>query len=81
MKQHPVNNFEFDETAELEFNKWFYTDLYGLVSYRYEYFTGDVETEELNQRKDALISWLHSAFVSGYECALYSKLEEEQKDT
>ena len=67
MKQHPANDFEFDETAELEFNRWFYEDLYGLVSYRYEYFIGDVETEDINQRKDAMIKWLHSSFSYAYQ--------------
>ena len=81
MKQHPAKDFEFDETAELEFNRWIYEDLYGGYSYRSEWFQGDVETEDLKQRKDAMINWLNSAFRSGYECALYSKLEEEQRDT
>ena len=78
--KHPANDFEFDETAELEFNRWFHGD-YGPYTYRSEWFHGDVETEDLKQRKDALISWLHSAFCAGYECALYTKLEEELKDT
>jgi len=74
---HPANDFEWDEDVETGFNQWFYEDFYGKFSYRYEYFQGDVETEDLNQRKDAMIKWLNAAFRSGYECALYAKLEED----
>ena len=79
MKQHPANDFNWYEDAELGFNSWFHGD-YGPYSYRSEWFQGDVETEDVNQRKDAMIKWLHSAFVSGYECCLYTKLEKEKND-
>jgi len=80
MTKHPANDFQWDEDVEVGFNSWFHGD-YGPYSYRSEWFQGDVETEDLNQRKDAMINWLHSAFCAGYECALYAKLEEEQEDT
>jgi hypothetical protein len=77
-KKHPTNNFEFNEDAEMGFNQWFYEDLYGPYSWRAEWFMGDVETEDLKQRKDAMVKWVHSAFCAGYERAQYATLEAQQ---
>jgi hypothetical protein len=78
MTKHPANEYNSpEEDAELGFNKWFYEDFYGPFSFRYEYFLDDINIQDENQRKQILISWLNSAFISGYECALYAKLEEQ----
>ena len=83
MTKHPANEYlDPQEDSQLAFNKWFYNDFYGQFSFRYEYFLDDIKIEDENQRKQILIRWLNSAFLSGYEYALYKKLEEEvEKDT
>lgn len=48
------------------FEEWF-NDLYGLYSYRSEWFYGDCEVEEPNARKVLLRGWLRDAFIAGYE--------------
>jgi hypothetical protein len=37
----------------------------------------DINIQDENQRKQILISWVESAFLCGYEYALYAKLEEQ----
>ena len=83
MTKHPVNEYNSpEEDAELGFNHWFYRDFYGPFSFRYEYFMDDIKIEDENERKQMLIRWVESAFLCGYEYALYKKLEEEvNKDT
>ena len=56
---------EWDEVAEVKFHEWF-NEIYGLYSYRFEWFYGDCEVEDEKTRKDLLIKWLHSAYLSGY---------------
>jgi hypothetical protein len=51
--------------AEVKFQEWF-NDLYGIYSYRCEWFYGDCEVEDEKTRKDLMIKWLHSAYLSGY---------------
>jgi hypothetical protein len=81
MTKHPANEYNSpEEDAELGFNKWFYRDFYGPYSFRIEYFMDDIKIEDENQRKQILIKWLNSAFLSGYECALYAKLEQEHQN-
>jgi hypothetical protein len=81
MTKHPANEYNSpEEDAELGFNKWFYQDFYGRFSFRYEYFMDDINIQDENQRKQILIKWLNSAFLSGYECALYAKLEQEHQN-
>ena len=78
MTKHPTNQYiNPQEDAELCFNKWFYEDFYGRFTYRYEYFDDDIKIEDENQRKQILINWVESAFLCGYEYALYKQLEEE----
>ena len=78
MTKHPANEYlDPQEDAQLSFNKWFYEDFYGRFTYRYEYFMDDIKIEDDNQRKQILISWVESAFLCGYEYALYKQLEEE----
>jgi hypothetical protein len=76
MTNHPTSNFEFDEEIETEFNKWFHGD-YGPYSYRSEWCMGDIEIQDEKTRKDAIISWINSAFCAGYEASNYAKLEEQ----
>ena len=56
---------EWDEVAEVKFQEWF-SDLYGVYSHRCEWFYGDCEVEDEKTRKDLMIKWLHSAYLSGY---------------
>ena len=65
-KRHPANDWTFSNWAELGFVYWF-NGLYGTYSLRSEWFEGDCETEDLNQRKEILRKWVHAAFVAGYE--------------
>jgi hypothetical protein len=75
MTKHPANEYlSPEEDAELKFNDWFYNDLYGPFTFRYEYFEDDIRIEDENQRKQILIGWLESAFISGWE---YAKMKEQ----
>ena len=56
---------EWDEVAEIKFQEWF-NELYGVYSHRCEWFCGDCEVEDEKTRKDLMIKWLHSAYLSGY---------------
>ena len=49
-----------------EFDEWFY-GFYGQFSFRIEYFYGDCEIENIETRKQLLLSWIKSAFEVGYE--------------
>jgi hypothetical protein len=60
-----MNKLEWDEVAEVKFQEWF-NDLYGVYSHRCEWFYGDCEVEDEKTRKDLMIKWLHSAYLSGY---------------
>ena len=75
MTKHPANEYlSPEEDAELKFNDWFYNDLYGRFTFRFEYFEDDIKIEDENQRKKILIGWLESAFLSGWE---YAKMKEQ----
>jgi hypothetical protein len=81
MTKHPANEYlNPQEDAELAFNKWFYGDFYGRFTFRYEYFMDDIKIEDENQRKEILMRWVESAFISGYECAFHKQLEKEVED-
>ena len=56
---------EWDEVAEIKFQEWF-NEIYGVYSCRCEWFYGDCEVEDEKTRKDLMIKWLHSAYLSGY---------------
>ena len=56
---------EWDEVAEIKFQELF-NELYGAYSCRCEWFYGDCEVEDEKTRKDLMIKWLHSAYLSGY---------------
>jgi hypothetical protein len=56
---------EWDEVAEVKFQEWF-NEIYGVYSCRCEWFYGDCEVEDEKTRKDLMIKWLHSAYLSGY---------------
>ena len=78
MTKHPANEYNSpEEDAELGFNKWFYQDFYGPFSFRYEYFLDDINIQDENQRKQILISWLNSAYISGWEASKCAKMEEQ----
>jgi len=82
MTKHPAKEYNSpEEDAELGFNKWFYEDFYGPFSFRYEYFLDDINIQDENQRKQILISWLNSAYISGWEASKYAKIETEQENS
>ena len=64
-----MNKLEWDEVAEVKFQEWF-NDLYGVYSHRCEWFYGDCEVEDEKTRKDLMIKWLHSAYLSGYNVGM-----------
>ena len=65
MTKHPTNDWEFDDTIEEEFQKWF-NDLCGGFSFRSEWLYDDCEVEDVRTRRDLMYKWVHSAFVMGY---------------
>jgi hypothetical protein len=65
MTKHPANDWDFDDSAEGEFVKWFNGD-YGPYSLRSEYFFGDCEVKDENTLKDLMYKWLHSSYLNGY---------------
>jgi len=79
LTKHPANDFEFDNDAEEGFVEWFH-DLYGGYSLRSEWFYGDCDVEDVKTRQSILASWLHSAYIAGYEAANYAKLEQEHQN-
>ena len=60
-----MNDLEWDEVSEVKFQEWF-NEIYGVYSLRCEWFYGDCEVEDEKTRKDLMIKWLHSAFLTGY---------------
>jgi hypothetical protein len=76
MTKHRANDFEFDNDAEEGFVEWFHC-LYGGYSLRSEWFYGDCEVEDVKTRQDILASWLHSAYISGWEASKCAKMEEQ----
>jgi hypothetical protein len=76
MTKHPANDFKFDNDAEEGFVGWFH-DLYGGYSLRSEWFFGDAMIEDENQRKSILASWLHSAYIAGWEASKCAIMENQ----
>jgi hypothetical protein len=76
MTEHPTSEWEWEDTAEVAFQKWFH-DLYGGFSLRSEYFFGDCEVEDVNTRKDLMYKWVHSAFVMGYNMGRMEMTDEQ----
>jgi hypothetical protein len=76
-KRHPANDWEWEDYAEESFQEWF-NDLYGDYSLRAEWFYGDCEVEDVKTRQSILASWLHSAYIAGWEASKYAKMEAEQ---
>ena len=75
LTKHPANDFEFDNDAEEGFVEWFH-DLYGGYSLRSEWFYGDCDVEDVKTRQSILASWLHSAYIAGWEAANCGIMEE-----
>jgi hypothetical protein len=65
---HRVNNSEYNIHAEDSFAEWFH-DLYGGYSLRSEWFYGDCKVEDEKTRQDIMCSWIHDAYIAGYEHA------------
>ncbi len=74
-KQYPLEEWNFDGDVEISFNSWFHGD-YGPYSFRSEAFYGDCGVEDIKTRESLMKKWVYAAFYSGYEAALYGKLEE-----
>jgi len=75
-KQYPINDWEFVEDIENNFNEWFHGD-YGLFSYRSEAFYDDCAVEDLKTREDLMKKWVYAAFYTAYERAKYAKIDEQ----
>lgn len=76
MTNHPTNNWNFHDDAEMEFVKWF-NDFYSPYTFRSEWFYGDCKVEDEKTREDMMYGWIHASFVAGWEAANYAKLEEQ----
>jgi hypothetical protein len=59
MTKHPANSWEWNETIEVEFQKWF-------NSISSQYFLEDCEVGDVNTRKDLMCKWLHYAYLNGF---------------
>jgi hypothetical protein len=79
-KKYPIEDWEFVEDIENNFNDWFHGD-YGLFSYRSEAFYTDCEIGDVKTRQDMLKKWLYAAFYTAYERAKYAKIETEQENS
>ena len=79
-KKYPIGDWSFDGDFETQFQEWF-NNLYGEYSLRSEAFYTDCLIGDEKTRQELMYRWIYAAFYCGYECALYSKLEEEQRDT
>jgi hypothetical protein len=77
MTNHPTQDWEWDDYAEEGFVEWFNGDYGSPYSLRSEYFFGDCLVLDEKTRQDIMYKYLHSAFCSGYKCALYKKLKTE----
>jgi hypothetical protein len=80
MTKHPANDWEWEETAEVAFQEWFNGE-YGNFTFRCEWFYGDCEESDEKQRKEILIKWLHSAFLTGYNTGRCSTVMTEYQPT
>ena len=67
-KKYPINDWEFVEDIENNFNDWFHSN-HTDYSLKSEYFYGDCEIGDEKTRKEAMIAWLYAAYVSGYKYA------------
>lgn len=76
MTKHPTNDWEFVDDIEEGFVEWFNGN-YGEFTFRFEWFYGDCEVEDVKTRKDLLYKWIHSSYTAGYERGLYSKVKEQ----
>ena len=78
-KEHPENDFVWEENAEVGFLEWFNGN-YGNFSCRSEWFYGDCEVEDEKTRKDLMYRWIHAAFSyayqKGFEAGKYWEDEE-----
>jgi hypothetical protein len=78
-EQYPIQDWEFVEDIENNFNDWFHGD-YGLFSYRSEAFYTDCEIGDVKTRQSMLKKWLYAAFYTAYERAKYTKIETEEEN-
>jgi len=76
MTKHPVNDWEWEDTAEVAFQEWFNGE-YGNFTFRSEWFYGDCEIGDVKTRKDLMTKWVHSAFLTGYNTGRCTKTNED----
>jgi hypothetical protein len=74
--KHPANDWEWEDNAEMAFVEWFHGDYGSPYSIRSDWFYGDCVEPDEEQRKEILIKWLHSAFLSGYNTGRCTKTNE-----
>jgi hypothetical protein len=77
-KQYPIEDWEFVEDIENNFNDWFHGD-YGLFSYRSEAFYTDCEIGDVKTRQSMLKKWIYASFYEGFMRGKYAKLEVEEQ--
>jgi hypothetical protein len=77
-KQYPINDWEFVEDIENDFNEWFYSN-HTEYSFTNEYFYGDCAVEDPKTREDLMRKWVYGAFYEGFMRGKYAKLEVEEQ--
>ncbi len=75
-EQYQINDWEFVEDIENNFNEWFHGD-YGLFSYRSEAFYTDCAVEDLKTREDLMKKWVYAAFYTSYQQANRAIMENK----
>jgi hypothetical protein len=73
-KQYPIEDWEFVEDIENNFNDWFHGD-YGPYSFRSEAFYTDCAVEDLKTREDLMKKWVYAAFYTSYQQAKCAIME------
>jgi hypothetical protein len=76
LTEHPANNWEWEDTAEVAFQEWFNDDYGSPYSLRSEWFFGDCKVQDENTLKDLMYKWLHSAFLTGYNTGRCAKTND-----
>ena len=75
-----MENVDDKDSTKDAFEFWFYDEIYGTISFRYEWFLEDVYHKDKNR----LIEWLEAAFQVGYTVGKYgvqrSKEESPPKE-
>lgn len=65
-KQHPVNEWIFDDNIELGFSDWFNGNAYQSQYPLSKWFYDDCNEFDEKQRMNVMYKWIHLAYFAGY---------------